>query len=75
MFFLEPPKVDLSNISQAQYPEPIDFPKIIEYEVQQAILDAPKGKAPGEDMILNGILHTLEPVIMPYLTSLFNACV
>jgi hypothetical protein len=45
------------------------------HEVQQAILDAPKGKAPGEDTIPNGILHSIEPVIVPYLTSLFNTYV
>ena len=47
----------------------------MKHEVQQAILDTPKGKAPGEDIILNSILYSLEPVIMPYLTSLFNTCV
>jgi hypothetical protein len=75
VFFPEPPEAELSDISYAWYHELIDFPEIMEHEVRQEILDAPKGKATGEDAILNSIPHTLEPVVVPYLTSLFNTCV
>jgi hypothetical protein len=74
VFFPKPPEADLSDISTTQYPEPLPFPNIENHEVMQVLLDAPAGKAPGEDTIPNGILHTLAPVIVPYLTNLYSAC-
>lgn len=75
VFFPRPPPADLEDLRGAYYPDQLEFPKIEEWEIEQAIRDAPAGKAPGDDAIPNGVLHLLVPSLLPYLTPLFNACI
>lgn len=73
-FFPTPRPADLTDIPGTTYPEPLLTPQILQQEVQKAILRAPGKKAPGPDQIPNHILHKLENILTPQLTTIFNAC-
>ena len=52
--------------------EDLEFPDITELEVERAIKYAPAGKALDDDAILNRIFYQLVPILLPYITPLFN---
>lgn len=73
-FFPTPRPANLRDIPGYIYPEPLLTPPILQPEVQKAILRTPGKKAPGPDQIPNHILHKLENILTPQLTTIFNAC-
>lgn len=73
-FFPPPPEVDLSDIRNYQYPNPIPLPLITLREVTEAIRHMPGKKAPGKDTILSHLLHRISPHIAEPLQLIYNAC-
>ncbi|KAG2000769.1 hypothetical protein GB937_010855, partial [Aspergillus fischeri] len=50
------------------------MPPVTEEEITRAVKHAAPLKAPGPDGIPNAAIHSALPVVGPYLTHLFNAC-
>ena len=73
--FPKPAPADLSDIPDQpiEFPAPLPFPDITEYEVQEAIRSSRGDKAPGSDDIQFKVLKEAAPVIGPLLTQLYNA--
>jgi hypothetical protein len=74
-FFPPPPEVDLSDVEDHTYAQPLNFPAITEQEVERAIRGMPPKKAPGRDGIPSRILQQLLPQLRPHLVQLYNASV
>jgi hypothetical protein len=72
--FPPPPEADLADTAGYDYPEPIPMPPVTEEEVARAVNCAAPLKAPGPDGIPNIAIQKALPLIRPYLTHLFNAC-
>lgn len=70
----QPPAADLDDIDNFIYPEPLPMPPITPQEIIRAINDVASGKAPGPDGIPNLVLQRTLPVLLPFLTQLFNDC-
>jgi ribonuclease HI len=73
-FFPPPLKADLSDINGYEYPPAIECPEITLREIEIAVRKTAPNKAPGDDNIINGILHQTLDVLLPSLYRLFNAC-
>jgi ribonuclease HI len=71
-FFPAPPKADLEDIQNAQYPDQIVMPKVTEKEVQDAIKAASPLKAPGPDGISNRALQAASNLLAGHLTRIIN---
>ncbi|KAG2000740.1 hypothetical protein GB937_010884, partial [Aspergillus fischeri] len=72
--FPPPPEADLADTLGYQHPDPIPMPPVTEEEVARAVKHAAPLKAPGPDGIPNAAIQRALPVVRPYLTHLFNAC-
>ncbi|THC88053.1 hypothetical protein EYZ11_012507 [Aspergillus tanneri] len=77
VFFPIPPPADLSDITNAEYPEPIELLLIERHEVETVVRDAPVDKAPGEDTIPNSLWHRIIdiPELQTIICNIFNACI
>ncbi len=73
-FLPPPPEVDLSDMRNYAYPDPIVLPQITPTEVGRAIKRMSPRKAPGRDGITARILQKLLPLLNPHLVQLYNAC-
>ena len=73
-FFPPPPRVDLSDTENYEYPVPLEFPPITESEVYKAIRNMAPKKAPGRDGIPAHILQRLLPQLKPHLVQLYKSC-
>ena len=74
--FPPPPEVDLRDIENLDYPEPVEIPgEIQEEEVRKAISATKKDKAPGPDGLPNRILHIIAGETLALLTRVFQACI
>jgi hypothetical protein len=56
-FFPPPLRADLSDINGYEYPPATECPEITLREIKKAVRRAAPNKAPGNDIITNGILH------------------
>jgi hypothetical protein len=74
-FFPTPPPADLTDIANAEYPQPPPFPTIEKHETETTVRAAPADKAPGEDTIPNGLWHKAIQVPEPIdrIQYFFNA--
>jgi len=73
-FFPTPPKADLTDLKDYQYPNSIDFDTIQAHEIINAIKESSANKAPGTDGTPNRVLQLALPVLMPLLHPLYNTC-
>ncbi|RAO68551.1 uncharacterized protein BHQ10_004563 [Talaromyces amestolkiae] len=73
-FFPQIPEADLSDISNAEYPEQLSFPEIPRHEIERVIHSTPPDKAPGEDSIPNSFWHLIVgiPVVLDTLYQIYN---
>ena len=73
--FPKPALADLSDIPEQlpEFPPPLPFPDITEYEVQEAFRSSRGDKAPGSDNIQFKVLKIAALVISPLLTQIYNA--
>jgi hypothetical protein len=73
--FATPPEANLSDIPGYDYPEEVPMEVLLTpREVEAAVINAAPYKAAGPDGIPNAALQHALPVILPWLTSLFNNC-
>ncbi|KAJ3476748.1 hypothetical protein NLI96_g10952 [Meripilus lineatus] len=73
-FFPEAPDANLDDLDDFEYPTPLDSPEITSDEVAKAIEVLSPYKAPGPNAIPNIAIQSTRHIIIPSLTSLFNAC-
>ncbi len=75
-FFPPPPKADISDILEAEYPSPLRISsQITEEEVRKAIFRPKPDKAPGVDGLPNRFLRLVTEKLLPKFRYLFQACV
>ena len=63
----EPPDVEVQH-------ELVDFPKVEPWEVELAVKQSKKGKAPGPDNITIDLIEAADETIYTKLAALFNEC-
>lgn len=74
-FFPPARETNFSDIAGQTYPDPVTWPLLSERELRKTFLEITSKKSPESDSILNLILKTLESILTPVLTPIFNACI
>ena len=73
-FFPAPPRADLTDTQDAQYPQEIPFePTITIQQIRNAVNRVLPNKAPGPDGITNQVLKKALPVIEKHLQAILQA--